>query len=100
MTKAKTNGDARAVLVTTEHRGVFFGYVEDASKFPSEVTLTKMRCCIQWRNMKGFLELTTTGPTKDCRIGPAANRGTLAKLTGMWDVEPAAVEAWEKAPWK
>jgi len=87
------------VLVTTEHRGVFFGYVEDESKFPTTIALTKMRNCIQWRGLKGFLELTTTGPTKSCRIGPAAGRGTLAKCTGIWDVEPTAVEAWENAPW-
>lgn len=96
---AKANG-SRAVLITTEHRGVFFGYVDDESKFPSEITLTKMRNCIQWSGMKGFLELTTAGPNKQCRVGPAAARGTLAKCTGRWDVEPEAVKAWEAAPWK
>lgn len=96
MTKASSS---RAVLVTTEHRGVFFGYVEDESKFPNEITLTKMRNCIQWRGLKGFLELTTTGPTSACRVGPAAERGTLAKCTGRWDIEPKAVDAWETQPW-
>ena len=98
MAKQK-NGAARAVLITTEHRGVFFGYVEDEGKFPEAVTLTKMRNCIQWRGLNGFLELTTTGPIAACRVGPAAERGTLAKCTGMWDVEPVAVAAWEAAPW-
>lgn len=91
--------DGRAVLVTTEHRGVFFGYVEDESKFPAEITLTRMRNCIQWRGLQGFLQLTTTGPTTACRIGPAAERGTLAKCTGRWDIDAKAVEAWETAPW-
>lgn len=91
--------EGRAVLVTTEHRGVFFGYIEDDGKFPETITLTKMRNCIQWRGLKGFLELTTTGPTNACRVGPPALRGTLAKCTGLWDVEPKAVEAWEGAPW-
>lgn len=94
----KKNG-SRAVLVTTEHRGVFFGYVEDDKSFPTTITLTKMRNCIQWRGLKGFLELTTTGPIAACRVGPAAERGTLAKCTGIWDVEPKAVDAWESAPW-
>lgn len=89
----------QAVLVTTAHRGVFFGYVKDAKKFPAQVTLTKMRNCIQWRGLKGFLELTTTGPTAACRIGPAAGEGVLANCTGMWNVEPAAMKAWEEAPW-
>lgn len=89
----------RAVLVTTSHRGVFFGYIADEKKFPEQITLKNMRNCIQWRGLKGFLELTTTGPTGACRIGPAAERGTLANCTGMWDVQPAAVKAWEEAPW-
>ena len=93
------NTNGRAVLVTTEHRGVFFGYIEDEGKFPTEITLTRMRNCIQWNGLKGFLELTTTGPTSACRVGPAAERGTLAKCTGRWDVEQAAVDAWEKQPW-
>ncbi len=97
MTK-KANG-SRPVLVTTEHRGVFFGYVEDDSKFPAEITLKRMRCCVQWRSMHGFLALASDGPNKDCKIGPYAN-GTLAKITGYWDVEPKAVEAWEAAPWR
>lgn len=90
----------KAVLITTKHRGVFFGYVQDEKKFPAQITLVKMRNCIQWRGLKGFLDLTTTGPTAACRIGPAAALGTLANCTGMWAVEPKAVEAWENAPWK
>jgi hypothetical protein len=31
----------RAVVVTTEHKGVFFGYVADESKLPAQVTLTQ-----------------------------------------------------------
>ena len=89
----------RPILVTTEHRGVFFGYADDISTAPASIELSKMRNCIQWRGLKGFLELTTEGPSSACRIGPAAAKGTLFKITGVWDVEPKAVEAWEKAPW-
>jgi hypothetical protein len=97
-TKPKSS-DAQAVLVTTEQRGVFFGYVSDANTAPEKITLTKMRNCIQWRGLKGFLDLTTTGPTSACRVGPAAAEGTLYKITGVWKVEPAAVKAWEDQPW-
>jgi len=49
-TKAKstmvTNG--RAVVVTTENRGVFFGYVRDESKAPAQITLEKVRNCVYW----------------------------------------------------
>lgn len=90
---------SRPVLVTTEHRGVFFGYADDIATAPEKITLRNMRNCIQWRGLKGFLELTTTGPTGQCRVGPAAAQGDLFKITGVWDVEAKAVEAWEAAPW-
>ena len=86
----------RAVLVTTEHRGVFFGY---AAKTDGEtVKLRAMRNCIQWRGLKGFLALASEGPGKECRIGPATD-GELRKITGIWECSPAAVTAWESAPW-
>lgn len=90
---------ARPVLVTTEHRGVFFGYASEINEGERFVKLERMRNCIQWRGLKGFLDLTTTGPTASCRVGPAAKSGQLFKVTGIWDVEPAAVDAWENAPW-
>ena len=36
------------VLITTEFRGVFFGYVKNDKKLPEEITLTKARNCIYW----------------------------------------------------
>lgn len=95
----QTKSKATPVLVTTEHRGVFFGYADDQSTAPEKIALTKMRNCINWRGLKGFLDLTTTGPTSACRVGPAAAEGTLYKITGVWKVEPEAVKAWEAAPW-
>lgn len=99
MATNKPNGDARPVLVTTEHRGVFFGYATEINETERFVKLERQRNCIQWRGLKGFLDLTVTGPTAACRVGPAAKSGTLYKVTGIWDVEPAAVDAWENAPW-
>lgn len=99
MATKKANGDARAVLVTTEHRGVFFGYATEVNEIDRFVKLERMRNCIQWRGLHGFLALTTEGPNASCRVGPAAAAGTLYKITGVWDVEAKAVDAWEKAPW-
>lgn len=87
------------VLVTTKHRGVFFGYAERKDTAPVSIELKRMRNCIAWRGLKGFLELTTDGPGSACRVGPPAVSGTLFDITGIWDVEPKAVEAWEAAPW-
>ena len=62
----------RAVVVTTEYRGVFFGYAEDTSG--DTIKLRKARCCIYWtEKQKGFMGLASEGPHADARIGPAAD---------------------------
>ena len=90
----------RPVLVTTEHRGVFFGYVEDESTAPEKILLTQARMCVSWSgSIKGVLGLAVTGPNKDCRIGPPTPDATLWKLTGIFSCTEEATQAWEKAPW-
>lgn len=87
----------RAVLVTTANRGVFFGYATDTTG--DIVTLRNARCCVKWANTRGFLGLTTEGPNSECRIGPAAESLELRNITAVASVSPAAVQAWESAPW-
>lgn len=99
MADGKKNGDARAVLVTTAHRGVFFGY-EESRPGEKTIILQRARNCVMWdRGLKGFLGLPTTGPTDACRVGPAASRLELMDVTSVSDVSPEAVAAWERAPW-
>ena len=86
----------RPVLVTTAHRGVFFGYA--TKTVGKDIQLRKARCCIQWRGLKGFLALATEGPNDKCRIGPAADF-EARDVTGIAEVSPEAVKAWEAAPW-
>lgn len=87
----------RAVLVTTSHRGVFFGY---ASKTSGEtIQLKRARCCLYWTTeVKGFIGLAATGPIKGCRVGPAADI-ELRNITSVSEMTPDAVKAWENAPW-
>lgn len=90
----------RAVVVTTKDRGVFFGYVEDDSRAPQQITLRQMRNCIYWpQGVRGFLGLAASGPLSGSRVGPAAQVATIYDLTGVYDCSPEAVEAWERAPW-
>ena len=95
---AKTTTSERAVMVTTEHRGVFFGY---ATKTDGEtITLSKARLCVYWSaDVKGFMGLAANGPSATCKIGPPADI-TLRAITAVAEVTPAAVKAWESAPWK
>ena len=97
-TKKKSESKSHAVLVTTAHRGVFFGY---ADKIDGEtIALKKARLCVYWSaDVKGFMGLASSGPSATCKIGPAADI-TLRSITAVATVTPAAVAAWESAPWK
>lgn len=87
----------RAVMVTTSHRGVFFGY---ASKTDGNtIKLRAARNCISWTSsVKGFLGLASGGPDSGCKIGPAADI-ELRDITCVAEITKKAEEAWLKAPW-
>lgn len=87
----------RPVLVTTAHRGVFFGYATDTSG--DTIFLRSGRLCVYWAaDMRGFMGLAAQGPGKGCRIGPPADI-TLRDITSVVEVTPEAAARWEKAPW-
>lgn len=93
----ETNGAERPVLVTTEHRGVFFGYASDTDG--ETITLRRARLCVYWAaDVKGFMGLAANGPSRGCRVGPPADI-TLRAITSVSEVTPAAVERWETGPW-
>jgi hypothetical protein len=87
----------RPVLVTTEYRGVFFGYATDTSG--DTIKLRAGRCCVYWpKENKGFIGLASDGPLKGARVGPPADM-ELRKVTSVAEVTPKAVKRWESAPW-
>jgi hypothetical protein len=88
----------RPVIVTTAHRGVFFGYAKNTDG--DVIHLRAARLCIYWSlDVKGFMGLAATGPTSSCRIGPRADI-ELRAVTAVLEVTGHAVSAWEAAPWK
>mgnify|MGYP001608872736 CR=1 FL=1 len=90
-------GKQRAVLVTTSHKGVFFGYAKETDG--AIIKLRAARNCIYWPvEQKGFLGLASEGPVKGARVGPAADL-ELRDITSVAVCTPEAVEAWEKSPW-
>lgn len=93
-TKKRTNGKAkrRPVLVTTEYRGVYFGFLE--SHTGRECVLTDARMAIQWGTTRGVDELADSGPNAKSRIGAMAPKVWLCGLTSVVDCTPAAVKAW------
>jgi hypothetical protein len=94
--RTKRTGE-RAVMVTTSHKGVFFGY---ASKTDGAVIkLRRARNCIYWPTAnKGFLGLASIGPVDGARIGPAADI-ELRDITCVAECSEEATKAWELAPW-
>jgi hypothetical protein len=95
--KKTTKPKERAVLVTTEHRGVFFGYATRTDG--DTIKLARARNCVFWdASVRGFLGLAATGPNGKCRVGPPADI-ELRAITCVADVSADAVKAWESQPW-
>jgi len=89
--------EERPVLVTTAHRGVFFGYAKDVSG--DVIKLRAARNVVYWSaDVQGFLGLAATGPSKTCRIGKAADI-ELRAITCVASVTPEAESSFESAPW-
>lgn len=96
MAKAKKVKE-RAIVVTTEHRGVFFGYASDTSG--DVIKMRACRNCIYWTTeTRGFLGLAKWGPKKGCRIGPEADT-EIRKITAVAECTEEAVNNWEASPW-
>jgi len=87
------------VVVTTEHRGVFFGRLAD-DQTPERLDLADARQCVYWdSSVRGVLGLAANGPGPRCRIGPSAPSVTLWQITGVFVCSDEAVEAWGGGPW-
>jgi len=86
------------LVVTTEHRGVFFGYGTPSTD--KTIRLEKARMCVYWSaDVKGVVGLAANGPTKGCRIGPAAPAITLQSVTSIMEVSKEAEKNWNAEPW-
>lgn len=89
-----------AVMVTTKHRGVFFGYLNER---PADdvIVLDRARMAVYWSaDLKGVPGLASHGPTSGCRISHALTKPVeLRGVTGVFGVSEEAVERWEEAPW-
>ena len=86
----------RPVLVTTDKRGVFFGYADNTDGDP--IVLKNARNCIYWsKSIGGFAGLATVGPNDQCRIGAKVGQIELRGICSVTEVEAPGVLAWETA---
>jgi hypothetical protein len=85
----------KPVLVTTEFRGVFFGYIKEDKKSPGQLTLTDAKNCIYWSaDVGGFLGLASNGPSSQCKIGAKVSEVTVYKITSISLVSEEAEKKW------
>ena len=95
----------RAILVGTETKGLFFGYVPidgptNEEIFGGIVSLKQARMCVYWPpGTGGAFGLASAGPKHGCRIGPRAN-ATVGPVAGVLDVEGNALALWEAFSWE
>ena len=84
------------VLVTTAHRGVFFGYTDKEKIGEPSITLTNCRNCIYWcAEVGGFLGLAANGPVDGCKIGTIAPLPVLLRdITSVSHVTEKAAKSW------
>lgn len=99
MAAKKTEG--RPVVVTTEHRGVFFGYLNGDDSNGKVVSITEAQMCVYWSaDVQGVIGLAVTGPSKSCKVTPAAPKITLQGVTSVMDATDDAAKAWKVRPWR
>lgn len=84
----------RPVIVTTVYRGVFYGWATETDG--ETIKLSRARLCIYWSaDLRGFMGLAATGPSKDCKVGPRADI-TLRAITSVIEVSDEAQKRWEE----
>jgi hypothetical protein len=99
---AKATSATEPVIVTTAHKGVFFGYVPrgETRSDAQTIRLERARMCVYWSaDVRGVMGLAATGPVNGCKIGPAVPAITLRGVTSVMEVSEDAAAKWESAPW-
>ncbi len=95
---SKQNGKV-PVIVTTSHRGVFYGMgiPSDASS----IRIEQARMVVSWSaDVRSVVGLAATGPSSSCRIGPPAPAITLRDVTSVIECSPEAAKKFAEFQWK
>jgi hypothetical protein len=88
----------KAVLVTTEYRGVFYGLIDEADFDKKEIVLHEPRNVIYWHeSIKGFIGLAEIGPNEKCKIGErCTTKMFVHKVTSITECSQKAIEKWNQ----
>lgn len=86
------------MIVTTAHKGVFFGYGVPTDA--PTIRIERARMVVYWSaDVRGVVGLAAQGPTNGCRVGHQAPAITLRDVTAVIEVTQEAAERFEVAPW-
>lgn len=87
----------KPVLVTTNNRGIYYGYLADG--FGSDwIVLDRARVCVSWdTGSRGFLHLAVEGPVGVADVSPAVGRLTVYGVATVAECSPRAAKAWDEA---
>lgn len=99
MTTTKTKATKLTpVLVTTAHKGVFFGFAKEAKpNSAKEIEIENAQLCIYWStDVQGFMGLAAKGPSKSCKIGPEVPSVLLTDVTSVCKCTEEAAKAWKE----
>ncbi len=88
----------RPVLITTKHRGVFAGLIDEGQDLQAtSMPLHEARMAIYWGTDKGVMQLAKTGPTDKSRISAPADIPMLHDVTAIFDITEEAWVKWRNA---
>lgn len=88
---------SKKVLITTKHRGVFGGEIDDGQDITARtMPLKNARMAIRFGTTKGLMQLCETGPTSSSKISAPADIPALHDITGVFDITPEAWAVWTK----
>jgi len=96
--QTKMSNLLKSILVTTEHRGVFYAEVSPEMDL-TKTTLTDLKNCrmaVRFGTTKGVMQLCQTGPTPSSKISSPADIDVLHKVTGVFAITPEAASAWKE----
>lgn len=87
------------VIVTTQHKGVFYGYGVPSDA--ESIRIEKARMIVYWSaDVRSVVGLAATGPSTGCRVGPPAPAITLRGVTSVIECSPEAEKSFEAMQWK
>lgn len=95
----ETMSTKKAVLICTQHRGVFYGEVEPDTDLTQRMltNIENCRMAIYWGTTNGVMQLAETVPTEKSKIGAPATVEVLHDITAVFLVNDEAREKWISA---